>query len=215
MAESQFWQEKHDGYAARDWSKKPSIFVEEIVEYFPAGSRILELGCGQGQDGLWLAGARGFHVIATDFEQSALDISRQRKLDQDVQNIVFESLNLDELFVYDDEKFDVVYSHLALHYFDTETTKQVFNEIYRVLKPGGIVAFLVNSVNDPEYNRGTKLEDDYFETEGTKKRYFSAESVKKFVEKFDVIICDEKGETYKDIDKGVHHLVRFVGKKPA
>ena len=209
-----FWKEKHDDYAARDWSKKPSIFAQEVVDYFPDGASILELGCGQAQDGLWLAGSgRGFTVRATDSEASALEKAKQRQHDLGVKNIEFEICDLRERLQYDDATFDVVYAHLVLQYFDTSTTQQIFDEIYRVLKPSGVIAFLVNSVNDPEYNSGTKLEEDFFETEGTTKRYFITETTRKFAAKFEVILCDENGETYKDIDKGVHNLVRFVGRK--
>ena len=209
-----FWQEKHDDYAVNDWSKKPSIFAQEVVQYFPAGASILELGCGQGQDGLWFADMdKGLTVRATDFEDSALRSADERKNERGIEAIDFETLDLRQLFPYEDEMFDVVYAHLALHYFDKATTEQVFSEIYRVLRPDGIVAFLVNSVNDPEYNTGEEIEKDYFVTIGTRKRYFSAQTVREFARKFEVVMCDEQGETYKDRDKGVHNLVRFVGRK--
>jgi SAM-dependent methyltransferase len=212
-----FWKGLSDRYAKQDWAKTPSIFAQQIHKYFPNMSpELLELGCGQGQDGLWFAeNIDKIGVLATDIEPSALDNARaeakQRSIPPEV--IDFEKLDLTEPFRYEDETFDIVYSHLALHYFDEVTTKNIFSEIHRVLDDGGILAFLVNSVNDPEYHTGTKIEDDYFETEGTKKRYFSAETAHEFAKDFEVILCDENGETYKDQAKGVHNLVRFVGRK--
>ncbi|MFZ1258342.1 MAG: class I SAM-dependent methyltransferase [Candidatus Saccharimonas sp.] len=211
-----FWQENHDDYATRDWSRKPSIFAEEVIGYFPANSYVLELGCGQAQDGLWFAGRdNGLRVHATDFEDSALQIANERNSELALDAIEFEKLDLRRAFPCTASTFDVVYSHLALHYFDKNTTERLFDEIYRVLKPGGVLAFLVNSVHDPEYDTGHKLEADYYETKGTEKRYFSAKTASEFAHKFEPMICDEKGETYKDIDKGVHNLVRFVGRKNA
>jgi SAM-dependent methyltransferase len=136
-----------------------------------------------------------------------------RKAELDIDAVEFEELDLRKPFRYEDGTFDIVYSHLALHYFSAEETVRAFDEIYRVLKPGGVLAFLVNSVNDPEYNTGIKLEDDYFETEGTQKRYFSKKTARQFAKKFEIILCDEEGESYKDAAKGVHGLVRFVGVK--
>lgn len=210
-----FWQNLSDRYAKEDWVKIPSIFAQQVREYLPDWSEMLELGCGQGQDGLWFAEKKNkVGVLATDFEESALENAQQRKVELGVDAIEFERLDLIKLFRYEDETFDVVYSHLALHYFDFKATEQIFSEIYRVLKPGSVLAFLVNSVNHPEYNTGIKLEDDYFETEGTKKRYFSEKTAREFARDFEAILCDENGETYKDQAKGVHHLVRFVGRKP-
>lgn len=209
-----FWQELSERYAKEDWAKVPSIFAQEMQSHFSAAAKMLELGCGQGQDGLWFAKEKGINVLATEVAISALKNATKRKNELGITTIEFEQLDLQQLFPYENDTFDIVYSHLALHYFDAKTTEQIFAEVYRVLKPGGVLAFLVNSVNDPEYNTGAKIEDDYFETEGTKKRYFSEKTAREFAKKFDVLLCDEKGETYKDAAKGVHNLVRFAGKKP-
>lgn len=213
MSENSFWSDLSNRYSKEDWIKIPSIFAQKIREYLSDSSEVLELGCGQGQDGLWFAENKQI-VLATDKESSALENAKKRKAELGLKTIEFEQLDLAKPFHYENETFDVVYSHLALHYFDTVTTRQIFSEIYRVLKPGGILAFLVNSVNDPEYNTGTKIEENYFETEGTRKRYFSAKTAREFAKDFEVMVCDEDGETYKDQAKDVHNLVRFVGRKP-
>ena len=197
------WDEKRKEYRGSDWSAHPSIFAQEIVSYLPLAGKLLDLGAGTGQDSTFFS-EQNYSVVSTD-----LVIDKQDSSD----SIVHRQLDHSQPLPFEEETFDAVYCHLALHYFDTKTTEQIFAEIHRVLKPCGIVAFLVNSVNDPEYNTGTKIEDDYFETEGTKKRYFSAKTATEFAKNFKVILCDEKGETYKDRAKGVHNLVRFVGKK--
>lgn len=208
-----FWSHVHEKrYSGQDWTRKPSIFAEEVVRYFPMGASILELGCGQGQDGLWFA-QNGFKVVATDFVPTVLEQARLRKDELGVQSIEFKSLDVAQPFEFADGSFDVVYAHLSLHYFNEQVTQKVFAEIYRVLKPGGVLAFLVNSVTDPEYDTGIKIEENFYETEGTKKRYFSAKTAREFAKDFKIIISDEKGETYKDQAKGVHNLVRFVGTK--
>lgn len=43
---------------------RPRVW-EVLARYFPAGSHVLELACGTGEDALWLAG-RGVRVTATD-----------------------------------------------------------------------------------------------------------------------------------------------------
>ncbi len=207
------WRKLNERYAKEAWTKIPSIFAEEVRHYIPDGSTLLELGCGQGQDGLWFAADGTIKVVATDNEPSALESAAKQKVAQGATSIEFERLDMAQPFSYADNTFDVVYSHLALHYFDKATTEQIVSEIYRILRPGGLLVFLVNSINDPEYNTGVKLEDDYFETEGIRKRYFSAAMARKFTRGFDSILCDEEGETYKDTAKGVHHLVRFVGRR--
>ena len=74
---------------------------------------------------------------------------------------------------------------------------------------------LFNTIDDPEVKDFRKIEEGYYlepET-GLAKRYFSVESLENFTEgKFETIILDNKGETYKD---EIHSLIRFVGRKVA
>ena len=201
---SQYWDDKRKTYEQSDWSKRPSIFAEFAGTYFPENSEILELGAGLGQDSIYFA-EKGHQVESTDL---VVDLSQTFP-----NGVVRKQLDMNQPLPYAAESVDVVYAHLALHYFDSKTTARIFDEIYRVLKPGGVIAFLVNSVNDPEYNTGNKIEDDYFETDGTKKRYFTRKTAAEFGAKFNILVCDEEGETYKDNAKGVHGLVRFIGKR--
>lgn len=108
-----------------------------------------------------------------------------------------------------------MYAHLSLHYFSEEVTKAIFKEIKRVLKGGGIVAVFTNSVNDPEFNTGKRIEEELFEIEGIQKRFFSKYSMDYFVQDFQVILLDDNGKTYKDEAKGIRNLIRFVGKNYA
>ena len=199
-----YWTDKRKVYEEAE-GFTPSIFAEFAVAYFPESGSILELGAGRGQDSKYFA-EQGYRVESTDL---VID-DEDREFPKLVSR---KTVDLRQPLPYEDEAFDVVYAHLALHYFDSKITTGIFEEVMRVLKPGGIFALLVNSVNDPEYGTGSKLEENYFETDGTKKRYFSQKTAAEFGVKFEILVCDEEGETYKDQAKGVHNLVRFVGKR--
>lgn len=206
------WVELHENYKNQSWIDKPSIFAEQAIRYFPDEGKILELGAGQAQDGCFFA-QHGYDVLSTDIEKTALELAKQKAKDRNVALKVVK-VDLRNELPFDSEGFDVVYAHLSLHYFDHETTRRLLGEIRRVLKPGGILAFLTNSVNDPEYATGKAIEPDYFLIDETEKRYLSEATTRAFTHHFEIKILDELGETYKDNDKGVHNLVRFVGSKP-
>lgn len=208
------WQDLHNDYKDRDWIGKPSLFAETAITYFPDKGKVLDLGAGQGQDSRFFA-EHGYEVTSTDLEATALEQNKAKLSGELEQKVVLQEVDLREELSFDDASFDVVYAHLSLHYFDYETTVRLFGEIQRVLKPGGLLAFFTNSVHDPEYNTGTKLEDDYFQIDQTSKRYFSVETARAFARYFDVILLDDHGETYKDRAKGVHSLIRFIGTKQA
>lgn len=200
-----FWAKLHDIYSKEDWIAKPSLFAETVVDYLPESGSILGLGAGLGQDSAYFTD-HGYAVTSTD-----LNIDQLQKLAGG--KCAVKAVDLREPLPFNDASFDVVYAHLALHYFDHDTTERIFNEIYRVLRLNGLLAFFTNSTSDPEYNTGQKVEEDYFNTAGTLKRYFSVESAKRFARSFEPILADNKGETYKDSAKDIHSLIRYIGRK--
>lgn len=204
------WSDLHKNYKSQDWIDKPSLFAETALTYFPSKGKILDLGAGQGQDSRFFA-EHGYQVVSTDLEETALEQSKVKLSDKLKQNVTVQKVDVREELPFEDASFDVAYAHLSLHYFDYETTVRLFGEIQRILKPGGVFAFFVNSVHDPEYGTGEKLEDDYFQISKTTKRYFSVETARAFARYFDVNLLDDHGETYKDSAIGVHNLVRFIG----
>jgi ubiquinone/menaquinone biosynthesis C-methylase UbiE len=208
------WSTKHkDNYAATDWINKPSIFAQTARTYFPKQGKVLDLGAGQGQDSRFFA-EQGYEVVSTDLEQSALDLSKQKLPAHLEPKVTLQNMDMQELLPFEDNSFDVVYAHLSLHYFTHQISKQLFAEIKRVLKPGGVLAFLVNSTDDPQYKTGPEIEPDYYDIENMAKRFFTAETAEAYAEGFTVQLLDNQGETYKDMAKGVHNLVRFIGTKP-
>jgi len=208
------WDEKHL-QADAEWIKKPSLFAQWVLQYLPQQGRVLDLGAGQGQDSRFFA-EQGYDGVSTDYALEGLRLNREQIPAELKKKIATEELDLEKPFPYANASFEVVYAHLSLHYFSEKITRQIFSEIERVLKPGGIIALMVNSIKDPEYNTGRKLEEDYFEiSPGMKKRYFSIETMREFTEQFNTLILDGNGEGYKDRRKNVANLIRFVGKKPA
>lgn len=205
-----YWDKKHLEYANEDWIDKPTIFAQFAVNHFPKGASILELGAGQDQDSRYFA-SLGFEVIATDFSVETLRLLNE-KAEQEGYKIKTESVDLSKSLPYESESFDVVYSHPALHYFDYQITESLFKEIHRVVKPDGILAALFNTLEDPEIEDLEKSEEDLYKMpSGIVKRYFDTDSLEKFIDgKFEPIVLDAKGETYKD---KIKTLIRFIGRK--
>lgn len=214
MSVKEYWKDVHTGYQQTDWIDKPSLFVQEAVEYFPPSGRILELAAGQCQDGILFA-SKGYSVMATDLTDQALKTAQQKATTEYLTGkINFQELDLSQSLPFPDGSFQIVYSHLGLHYFDDQTTSRIFSEIHRVLSPGGIVAVLVNTSEDPEINEGTVIEENFIELpNGIRKRYFTVDYMKRKSHQFTPIILDNKGQTYKDRAIGVNNLIRFIGRK--
>lgn len=107
-----------------------------ILELVPfarsTGKKILEIGCGNGADGVMFAQNGGAYT-GVDLTETAVSATREH----------FQTLNLNgtfqvenaETLSFGDESFDVVYSHGVLHH--SPDPAKAIDEGYRVLKPGG------------------------------------------------------------------------------
>jgi SAM-dependent methyltransferase len=64
-------------YAAKElvWSAGPNALLEAELKDLPAG-RALDVACGEGRNGLWLA-EQGWQVTAVDFSEVAISKGRQ------------------------------------------------------------------------------------------------------------------------------------------
>lgn len=132
-----------------DLERWPSYFDRRYFEFlsylslFPPKKydRVLELGCGIGYQSAFLAQLAG-EVVATDLPDEDVTAHApgmlQAKLLHDQLNIHNVKLIAcsAEALPFEDDSFDMVYSsHVLEHIPDQE---KALNEIYRVLKPGGI-----------------------------------------------------------------------------
>lgn len=170
--QKQLWDRAHKDGETSHYSSRPTEFAEEVIKIIQPLSKILELGCGVGNDSIAFASA-GHHVLATDFSEVAIRKNAERFKGN--SNLAFETLDMSQPFRFSDNEFDVVYSRLSLHYFNDETTRKIFSEIQRVLKPDGHLYFICKSINDPLYGKGEKIEKDMFENEGHIRHFFSDE----------------------------------------
>lgn len=204
MDTSEYWAKQHDKYAAADWIDKPSLFAMWAIDHFPPEGKILELGAGQAQDSRYFY-ENGYQVTATDFSDRALEIAGQKS----PVAIQFQEVDLSQPMPFEDESFDVVYSHLAMHYFDQATTERLFDEVHRVLKMGGVLIALFNSTNDPEMLEGEEIEPNFIEIDGIRKRYFNSAMARDFAKNFEIHVADHRGTSHKDSGK----LVRLVAEK--
>jgi len=92
MDPSTFWEEIYEK-ASPQTSGRPSAVLERFVKDRPVG-HALELGCGKGDDAVWLA-RQGWTVTAVDISETALGYARANAERHDVENkITFEAHDL-------------------------------------------------------------------------------------------------------------------------
>lgn len=100
------------------------------------GEKILDLGCGRGNDTIQaaiLAGPEG-KAVGLDITMAMIDIAHANSENAGVGNAWFVKGNIEEL-PFGEAVFDAVMSNCVINHAGSK--EKVFNEIYRVLKPGG------------------------------------------------------------------------------
>jgi len=96
------------------------------------GKKVLEIGIGNGADGAMFALNGGIYTGA-DLTEAALEATRKHFAVLGLKGD-FQKQNAEKL-TFNDEAFDLVYSHGVLHH--TPNTQAAIDEVHRVLKPGG------------------------------------------------------------------------------
>jgi ubiquinone/menaquinone biosynthesis C-methylase UbiE len=130
---------EYDAYAGIFMHPEYSYFVHKILSRGFSRGKVLDIGTGSGRLAIELA-----KVKSSDFDITALDISpdmllkaQQKAVKARVEKNVKFVIGSASFLPFADESFDLVISYASLHHWKQPVN--VFNEIQRVVKPGGTV----------------------------------------------------------------------------
>lgn len=138
-------------------SGQPNPFAYEVGRAIEKRdyATLLDVGCGDGRDSIYFA-EQGLKVTSVDFSESGLE--RLREKNPAIQAHLGDIRHLD----FPENSFDIIYAHLSLHYFDEETTKNIFAKKYKILKPGGMFFVKCKSTKDPFFGQGEKIAENMY-----------------------------------------------------
>ena len=137
-----------EGKSDMDAGNQAIIAAAEIGE----GDRVLDLASGAGEPSISIAlkvGETG-NVTATDANPEMLAGARKRAENLGLQNISFEITEMENL-PFPDNEFDKVTCRFGIMFPDDAVA--AVREVLRVLKPGGVVCYMVH---------GTAAENDLY-----------------------------------------------------
>ncbi len=106
--------------------------------------KILDVGCGTGNFSLKLAG-RCAKVIGVDISDAMLQVA-QNKIKNQTDHTEFRKMDAHHL-EFEDNSFDSVLSMATIEF--VEDPQQVFDEMFRVVKPGGHIVIGAIHRNSP------------------------------------------------------------------
>lgn len=172
-----FWEEEY-------LNKEKSVFGEpskEIIDIVPLldkDARILDIGCGDGRNSLYLA-KHGFHVDAFDISENAIEkLNYICKRDNISINACVSDI-LDYEFRYE---YDLIILHGVLQFIDRNMQPKVLDLVKRWTKSGGynIIALFTDAEPVPEDLKGIMVGPFH---EGEIKNYYEDWTVTMFQSK--------------------------------
>ena len=109
--------------------------MELLNELLPLeGAKVLELGCGKAEKTRQIA-PQAAHILALEVDN--IQLAKNRTI-TDLPNVQFEWGGAEKIPA-PDSTFDIVLMFKSLHHVPMDLMDQAFDEIRRVLKPGGLL----------------------------------------------------------------------------
>ena len=135
--DDEFWESFAPKIFAKDLWDNAQVEVEKIISLLKInpGACVLDLCCGTGRHSLELA-RQGFQVIGVDRTLSYIKEAKKRAT---AENLKIKFVQEDMRTYLSPETFDAVINfYTSFGYFENpEENKQVLNNVYLSLKPGG------------------------------------------------------------------------------
>jgi SAM-dependent methyltransferase len=168
---AEYWNDPNVAADLRAGTHGVSDFAVRVETMLPRNARVLELGCGAGDDAAYFS-EHDHSVTALDVSVPLIDVAAQRFADH--PNLRFVHADVTRPLPVGGQSCDAVYARLSLHYFDEATTARIVSEILWVLRRGGRFHLLCKSVDDPLYGKGEEVGPDRFDLDNHVRHFFSA-----------------------------------------
>lgn len=153
------YRQTYENNSLWEISERTKGVIDTLKKYkITKKSNILELGCGEGRDAIYLLD-NGYNVLGVDYSFAVIDKCNELTNYKYVNN--FKQLDLIENSL--NEKFDFIYSVAVIHMFVLDEHRNKFyNFIYNHLKDNGIA--LIISMGDGVLEINSDLEKAFDDT---------------------------------------------------
>ena len=187
MVPREAWEQEYSVFHAipsslRNEPAKALVLFAELLDI--EKKRVLEAGCGNGRNAVYLA-KRGCEVTAVDFAEAALAETRKRANEAGVNDMVsVERVDLSAVVPFVSDSFDFVLdAYTFCHFLDKALATAFWTEMGRVARPDGRLMSIAFSTDDSYYaqfrsGNGDKIVSD--PTNRISKRLYEEMELKDF-----------------------------------
>lgn len=128
------WEKAYNNKSFEITTEKPSVIVENYKDQFSKGDNVLDIGCGNGRNAIFLS-SLGCNVDCFD----VADLQWKEKLDQDIKDRINFSRNTIDNFNYELSKYKSVIIARVIQYLNKEELKNLINNVCLSLTNDGFL----------------------------------------------------------------------------
>jgi SAM-dependent methyltransferase len=173
-----------DGYYAEKklndvWAEYPSQFAAFCASEIKAKSKIMDFGCGNGRDSLFLAQI-GHDVLACDYSQQAVDLVKAKadvlglSVEAEILNI-YDVSHVQKIEQNKVEIFDVIYSRFVMHAITRDGQNRFLRMAKKALTPDGKILLEFRNSEDVRKEIGDTISEDE-RSDGHYRRFIDTDS---------------------------------------
>ena len=169
---------------------EPSIAAIKAIKFFKEQNfkNIVELGAGLGRDTIYFA-KNFIHVEALDYSKTSIKSITNKSIKINLAKFIKTKVfDIRKKLPFEDNSVDACFSHMlycmALVSSELESLN---NEIYRILKPGGINIYTVRHTEDGDYKNGIHRGENLYENDGFIIHFFSKDKVNQLSKGFEIL----------------------------
>ncbi len=143
---TKFWDKIAERYSKQPIADQAAYEkkLQVTQQYFHPEMEVLEFGCGTGSTAI-IHAPYVKHIRAIDISSKMIEIAQSKADAENIKNITFEQLTIEELSV-SDCTFDMVLGLSILHLLSNK--EEVIAKVHKILKPGGLFVTSTTCLGD-------------------------------------------------------------------
>ncbi|MEM4703424.1 MAG: methyltransferase domain-containing protein [Candidatus Pacearchaeota archaeon] len=133
------WEKIYKSTKGEIWKFKPHNITVRLTKLIPKGASVLDLGCGDGRDSVFLA-KKGFKVTGIDVSKSAIKRlkDRARKEKVKIKTII---ADLEKYRIR--KNYDLIFSCVTFHLLKKSSINRIIKNMKEKTKQNGLNALFV------------------------------------------------------------------------